>query len=190
MIVANQHGFTMMEMIISMAIGLVLMGGIYSNFILQSKVQNFQSSLTDVTQDLTLVSQVMFQELKSARAGSLVYTPGVPAVLAYVDKDGSPGEFRYQSLRPDEVCWVRPTFVRCEEVIRDLSTNGIDPNDAAVTLPLGFDVYSYALPPDPAGRPTPSALSNMWVVTLRGTYINVDKKTGIVTHVFKVWQRN
>lgn len=195
----NQNGFTMVEMIIAMAIGLVLMGGIYSNFMLQTKVQNFQSSLTDVTQDLTLVGQVMFQELKSAKAGSLIYTVGPPnSVLQYTDKDGNIGSFKYQALAgvgtkylgKDSLCWQRPLYARCEEVMRGLSINGPDPDNLSVILPLGFDVYSYALPPDPTGKPTPSALSNMWVITLTGMYKTTQKTTGLVTHVFKVWQRN
>lgn len=196
----QQEGFTLVEMIIAMAIGLVLMGGIYSNFMLQTKVQNFQSSVTDVTQDLTLVSQVIFKELKSAEKGSLIYTPGPPGVLQYTNRDGILGYFKYQALAgagttylgKDGLCWIKPKIPtpRCEEVMRGLSINGIDPQNSAVNLPLGFDFYSYFLPPDPYGRPMPSDVYGMQMITLRGMYKTTDKKTGIIEHVFKVWQRN
>jgi len=197
----------MVEMIIAMAIGLVLMGGIYSNFMLQTKVQNFQSSFTDVTQDLTLVGQVMFKELKSAQRGTITFGQNPPPawVLMYTDKDGNVGSFEYQQgagaltssfQGADVLCWRSPTTTvsppvgACDEVMRELSINALDPTDATVMLPMGFDAYSYVLPPDGLGTPLPSDVYGVWVVTLKGMYRTSDKKTGLVTHTFKVWQRN
>jgi len=129
-----QHGFTLIELMIAMVISLLLLAGLYSNFIMQSRVQNAQSEVVETTEDLRIAAQIMQSELRMAEeicwdAGNsrLIYKPLGSAVAlgACNAVNVANGAFDFRPVDGTHptpyVCWDQPNNATgCQELLRDL----------------------------------------------------------------------
>lgn len=100
----NQDGFTLIEMLIAMAVALVVMSMIYSFFYLQQKTYINQSEITAVQQDIVGAMHLIEREIRmagydvSGEAGASFLQPGVGDTIKFSydkDEDGAindPGE--------------------------------------------------------------------------------------------------
>lgn len=122
----SNKGFTLIELLVSMVISMILLAGLYTNFIMQSRVQNAQAGRSESSEDIQIVSQIMRREIRMAQAAGFVCAG---SVVTYVDVDGFTGSFEYQKTghRSDEICWDRPNDATgCQEMARNLdSVNGM-----------------------------------------------------------------
>jgi len=160
---AIEQGFTLIELMVALLIGLVLMGGIYTNFILQSRVQEMQSDITERMGDLYLASAIMQGELRTATAMDTTTANQID----YNDVNGNAGQFKYTAAT-GSICWDIPNNAQgCQELIRDLST----------ATGLQFS---------PAGTGT----SQLYTVTLNASYQDKDRVTQTLGFSFKIWPRN
>jgi len=143
-------GFTLIELLVSMVIAMILLAGLYSNFIMQSRVQNAQAERTASSEDVQIASQIMQREIRMAQ--SLASSDCTGKVISYTDVDGNPGSFEYQKTghRADEICWDRPNDAGgCQEMIRNLDdTSGMQLSFSGgacqVTLLGSYDDHTHA----------------------------------------------
>ncbi len=159
------RGFTLIELMVALFIGLLLMAGIYSNFIMQSSVQSMQANVTERMEDLYLASHIMQRELRTAATVDL----GTTNEINYTDVDGNAGVFRYTPAT-GKICWDLPgdaASVGCQELIRDLDTSS------------GMVVTSSG-----------SGGNTIYTVTLNAVYEDKDHVQRTVNISFKVWPRN
>jgi len=112
---AGQAGFTLIELLVAMTISLVLLAGLYSNFILQSRIQNEQAHRSTLAEDLQLAANIMQRELRMAQAGSIAVDTSNGTKLSYTDVDGNSGFFWYNHpatssglLGAGTICWDDP----------------------------------------------------------------------------------
>lgn len=164
---ATQKGFTLIELMVALIIGLVLMAGIYSNFIMQSSVQSMQSDVTERMEDLYLASHIMQGELRSA--GSIDIS--TVNEINYTDLESNAGVFRYTSSTTpanSKICWDSPTAGGgCQELIRNLDAT------------TGFVVSSSG-----------TGSSTIYTITMNASYVNKEHNTQAVGLSFKIWPRN
>jgi len=165
------QGFTLIELMVSMLIASVILLGLYSSFILQSKVQDEQATQSLAMEDLQIAAQIMQRELKMAQANSIVWAANR---LQYTNLDGNSGSFWYNFpvtgtglLGPGTICWDRPPGDgNCngnEELMRGLATV----NGMLVVL-----------------------TNNIRTITLTASYLNQAKQVETMPLVFNVWARN
>jgi len=79
-----EQGFTLIEMLISMAMGLVLIGGLSSIFISDSNISRTLSSRTDRMGDLFLASHLMQEALRESKSKPFTTTStptSTPSIL-------------------------------------------------------------------------------------------------------------
>jgi len=158
-----QDGFTLIEMMVAMIIGLILMAGIYSNFIMQSRVQTMQSDVTERMEDLYLASHIMQGELRVAGSIDIATTNEI----SYTDLEGNLGVFRYTPADGD-ICWDSPTAGGgCQELIRNMDTS-----TGLVRTSSG------------------SGSSTIYTITLNAAYQDNDHNPQTVGLTFKIWPRN
>jgi len=188
----NEHGFTLIELMVSMVMGLIIIAGITMMFMSYSRTSNAVSSRTERMGDLYLASQIMLAGLREsmritgpvARPADLakrgvslpagypaIFVSGLPywhaatRTMTYQDQDGNTGIFQYQRTSNDRIYWLRPdaTVSSFAEMIRDLDiTNGM----------------------------TATLASNVWTVTLNSLYLDEEHKSKKLTVSFKTWPRN
>ena len=157
----ESRGFTLIELMISMAIGLIILIGMMLMFTSNTKVSNALASRTERLGDLYLVSQVMQTELRNAQAGSISWSSNV---LAYTSQDGDSAQFEYQRTSNDRLYWQRPGFANFEEVVRELDTT--------------------------AGMTVTGTASGVWTVTLRSAYEDENRDIKTLDLSFKAWAKN
>jgi len=177
------QGFTLIELMISMLIASVILLGLYSSFILQSRVQDEQATQSLAMEDIQLAAQIMQRELKMAQANSIAWAANR---LQYTDVDGNSGSFWYNfpvtgggSLGPGTICWDQPPGNGIcngnEELIRGLATGPV-PNGMTVVL-------------NNNGTAADST-DDIWTITLTASYLNQAKQIETMPLVFNVWARN
>jgi prepilin-type N-terminal cleavage/methylation domain-containing protein len=189
---ANKRGFTLIELMVSMVMGLIIIAGITMMFMSYSRTSNAVSSRAERMGDLYLATQIMLTDLResmqvagpAARPADLAtrgvslpsgypvtFTSGLPywhaatKTMTYQDQDGNTGIFQYQRTSKDRIYWLRPdaTVSSFSELIRDLDTkNGM----------------------------TAALASNVWTVTLNSSYSDEKHKSKNLTISFKTWPRN
>ena len=126
----RERGFTLIELMVSMVIALVLLAGLYGNFIMQSRVQNAQAEVVEAAEDLRIAAQIMQSELRMARDicwdstnKALVYRPLGTVDLNVCDSttlaSSTHGFFRDNG---GAVCWKKPNNANCQELVRNLNT--------------------------------------------------------------------
>ena len=159
----RQAGFTLIELMVALIIGLILMAGIYSNFIMQSRVQSMQSDVTERMEDLYLASHIMQGELRVA--GSIDISTANE--INYEDLEGNSGSFEYTPADGD-ICWNSPTAGGgCQELIRNMDTS-----TGLVRTSSG------------------SGSSTIYMITMNASYLDNDHVTQTVGLSFKIWPRN
>lgn len=190
--IKEERGFTLIEMLIGMAMGLVIIAGLTMVFVSLNDSSRAVTSRTERMGDLFLASQVMQSELRqslsaelstytvaadltargvSAISGFPVSFPSLPywdaatKTITYQDLDGNVGIFQYQRTSNDRVYWLRPdaTVKTYEELIRDLDTS------TGVTV---------------------TTVSGVMTVKLSSIYINEDKESRNLDITFKTRPRN
>ncbi len=119
---AGARGFTLIELMIAMGMGMIILLGMVMTFTSQSKISSALASRTARLGDLYIVSQIMQNELRNAQSGTITWAGNV---LGYTDQDGNSGQFQYQKTSNDRLYWQRPDLASAE-MIRDLdTTNGL-----------------------------------------------------------------
>jgi len=156
-----ERGFTLIELMVSMTIGLMILLGMVMMFTTDSKVTNTLASRTERLGDLYLVSQLMQSELRNAQSGTIGWSSDT---LSYTDQDGVNGYFEYQRVANDRLYWRRPGNVNFDEMIRDLNTTG--------------------------GMTVSGSSAGVWTVTLKSSYKNEGGEAKSLELSFKVWARN
>ncbi|HXH64779.1 MAG TPA: prepilin-type N-terminal cleavage/methylation domain-containing protein [Mariprofundaceae bacterium] len=180
---ASSRGFTLVELLVSMVIVMIILAGLYSNVLMQSRVQASQASTVDAVEDLRISSQIMAGQLRLATnicwdSGNnrLVYQPlGASVTLTAATcgtLDPSWGAFQFSSgtsATGGTVCWDRPVVGGgCQEMLRGLDTA------------TGFSV-----------TPTSNAsLTAMRTLTLVSQYKSVDRTNRDLQISFDVLPRN
>jgi len=148
----SEAGFTLIEMLIGMAIGLLLLAGLTMIFVSLNDSSRAVTSRTERMGDLYLASQVMQSELRQSLSSELTtntvttdlaargvsaisgYPSTFPALphwdattktITYQDLDGNVGIFQYQRTSNDRIYWLRPdpSVSTFAELIRDLNTS-------------------------------------------------------------------
>ncbi|MDQ6952500.1 MAG: prepilin-type N-terminal cleavage/methylation domain-containing protein [Mariprofundaceae bacterium] len=182
------RGFTLMELLISLVIGMVILAGMSSVFIAQTRTSTMLSDKTAGMGDVYLASQIMQSELRGSKAicwnvaaSRLVYQPFdsptalttaclAPTVANTATANGS-FELRPVSVtKPTPyICWNRPNdATKCQELLRNM---------LAVT---GLAV-------------TPVVNANMLVmrtIVLTSQYRGQDGSAKPLSLEFKIWPRN
>jgi prepilin-type N-terminal cleavage/methylation domain-containing protein len=136
----QSRGFTLVELLVSMVIVMIILAGLYSNVLMQSRVQANQASTVDSVEDLRLASQIMAPQLRlSANLcwdnanNRLIYQPlGATAMTAAACTAGTLnydwGAFQFSS---GTLCWDVPNKwaaspnglnYGCQQVLRGLNT--------------------------------------------------------------------
>jgi len=188
----QEGGFTLIEMLIGMAMGLVILAGLTMVFVCLNDTSRAISSRTERMGDLFLASQVMQGELRQSLSAELsTYTvaadltarsvaaiPGYPGsfpslphwdattkTITYQDLDGNVGIFQYQRTSNDRIYWLRPdsSVSTFAELMRDLNTS------------TGLVV---------------TTASGVMTVKLSSTYTNEDKVSKDLDITFKTRPRN
>jgi len=179
--IREESGFTLIEMMIGLAMGLVILAGISSVFISQSKVTSAVASRSERMVDLYLASHIMQEELRDSQnicldvANSrIIYRPLDSTVaLGTCDAvNAANGAFEFRAAggtKPTPyLCWDRPLKGdACQELIRDL--------DAANGL-----ISSGAI----------NAVNTVFTITLTADYTNENRQARDMTLTFKAWSRN
>ncbi|MDX8377659.1 MAG: type II secretion system protein [Mariprofundales bacterium] len=183
----TERGFTMLEMLVSVAIGLILLAGMTANFVAQSNINSMQSETTERLEDLHLASQIMQREMAFSQRALLTdqYTTATSIVLQYSPYSAPTntcnnasyrtyGQFIYKTLntgsttgRMEAIYWWRPGCSDKQELIRDLES----------TLETGMVLAIHPI-------------TGMVQVTLNSSYLNSNKQEKILTSTFKIWPRN
>ena len=190
----KQGGFTLIELMISMAMGLFIIAGITMMFLSYSRSSNAVSSRTERMGDLYLASQIMLADVRgskkiagpvarptdlSTRGGGVSLPSGYPTTfssglpywdsttktLTYQDQDGNTGIFQYQRTSNDRVYWLRP--------------------DSTVST---FAELIRDL--DTSSGMTASFAAEVWTVTLNSSYLDEKHNSKALTMSFKAWPRN
>lgn len=167
-------GFTLVELLVALAISMILLAGLYSHFILQVRVQNEQAHRVTLVEDLQLAAHIMERELGFAKAGSIRVATNVGVKLCYANPNGETGCFWYNHpktasglLGPGSICWDRPPGDgKCnanEELLRGLKSNG------------GLAVVQDG---------------NVWTITFTGIYVDNNKQEKELRMSFSVSPRN
>jgi len=127
----QERGFTLIELMVSMVIALILLAGLYGNFIMQSRVQNAQAEVVEAAEDLRIAAQIMQSELRLAEAicwdstnKALVYRPLGTVALNVCDSTALAGAHGFFRDNGGAVCWRRASGGNCEELVRNLDANG------------------------------------------------------------------
>jgi len=184
-------GFTLIEMLISVSMGLLLLAGLTTMFVSMSNTSRALSSRTERMSDLYLASQIMQEALReSKKICKDVGTNRYRIIYQPIDSPNAPdpggvcntgainstnGSFEMRdaggSTHPTPyICWHRPNKSRCEEMIRGFY--------APTSVPPGLDV----LPP--------AGATGVWTITLTAKYMNESKQSVPLSLRFKTWARN
>jgi len=70
----KNHGFTLIELLIAMAVGLVVLGAVYSVFIVQNKELNKQEQIAVMQQNARMAMEMMTKEIMMAGYGASTLT--------------------------------------------------------------------------------------------------------------------
>jgi len=168
----QERGFTLVELMVAMAIGLVILAGIISLYVSGVNSNRAEISRTERMSDLYLASQIMQSELKTARDicwdaanQQLIYQPldSAAALNGCNNVAASNGAFRLETKK-QRICWDRPDEADgCQELIRDM--------DAKTGLEASLS-------------------GGVWEIHLRSVYSGKDHTTKTLELDFKLWPRN
>ncbi|RMH50519.1 MAG: prepilin-type N-terminal cleavage/methylation domain-containing protein [Zetaproteobacteria bacterium] len=169
-------GFTLVELLASMVIGLVVIAGVVGLFVSQSKVNSEERSRLEMIADLQLAGQIIRSELRLAKdvythcSGKVFYQPMdstsdfPPVDCNTLQADN--GWFKLGcSSTSGCICWDRPNESDgCQELIRN-----IDPTIGLQAQSDGYGSYQ---------------------IDLYGSYTDRDRQSHLLTTRITVWPRN
>jgi prepilin-type N-terminal cleavage/methylation domain-containing protein len=187
----NASGFTLIELMVTMLIAVVVLGGMSSLFVSQTRTAQMLNQKSEVMNDLFLVSQIMQAQMRGAKAicwnnaskwlgyQPLNSTANITAACPASSMNTPNGGFRFKPKnlplgKPSPyICWRRPILggntTRCQELARGL------------TPAIGLTVTG------PAG---PNSLNASKTVTLTAQYLDRERHSRDMTLSFKIWPRN
>ena len=178
---ASQAGFTLIELMVSLVVAMVILAGLYSNFIMQSRVQASQSSTVEAIEDLRLAAQIMGTQLRMAASicwdatNGLVYQPlGAVVMTGCATIDPSWGAFSFDSSTSTggRLWWRRPNPGASAPSARQEVLRGLDPTN-------GFQVTT-----------ANTDLGALRTITLISRYQNADRQDKSLSISFDVLPRN
>jgi len=178
----NALGFTMIELMITMVIGMVVLAGVSSLFVNNTRIAATLAERTERLGDLYTASHIMQTELRGAQGNltTVTNTAGV-TTLSYTPIDSTcVGYFEYKTIAGSapprfDIKWRRPVTnagtcgVLAQQLIRDL-----DPTNGMVVTALGTNPYA-------------NAFLN---IDLYSLYTDPDRNLKTVSLSFKIWSRN
>jgi len=193
----HERGFTLIEMLISLTMGLVVIAGIAMVFISISQTSSVISSRTERMGDLFLATHLMQAGLRESvsvsnasiltnlanrgvaiPAGypssdtvftSLPYWDASSKTLTYQNLEGDVGIFHYQHGSKDSIYWLRPL------------APGISGSTNFQELIRGLDAAKGMIV-----SPVNGGIS----VTLQSIYSNEQHQNRLVSSAFNMWPRN
>jgi len=201
----TQAGFTLIEMMISMAMGLILIAGIASIFASMGKTSSVVSEKTERMSDLYLMSQIMQEELRLSRKVQVVANkvlanlagrgvniaariPGYPAtdvlfdVLPYWDQ--STRTLTYQNIDGDVGIFSYQYngtdsiyWLRSDATTFSELSRNMDVSNGMCALAVN-NVCSTA------------AIAGVSSIKLQATYANESHLAKTMSLAFMVWPRN
>jgi len=184
----KQAGFTLIEVLISMVIALVILAGMSSLFVSQSRTSQVLSQKSEVMNDLFLATQIMQAELRGAKA--ICWHSGTKRL-------------RYQPLTSakdlDAGCTQAGWILSDKKANAFFKSNakGAKPtpyiswkkvgNVNALELIRGMKSGSQGITVAPAGN---GDLQAVRTITLTALYKDRERRTQELSLSFKVWPRN
>jgi len=193
----HEHGFTLIEMLISLTMGLVVIAGITMVFISTSQTSSVISSRTERMGDLFLATHLMQAGLRESVSvpnasiltnlanrgvatpsgypssdtvfASLPYWDATSNTLTYQNLEGDVGIFHYQHGSKDSIYWLRPLApgISGSTNFQEL-IRGLDTTKGMVVSPVNGGVR----------------------VTLQSVYSNEQHQSRLVSLAFNMWPRN
>lgn len=161
---SDMRGFTLIELLVATGIGMVILLGLAVMFTSNVRLSSAVAARTERMGDLYLASQIMQNELRNAKSGTISWASNT---LSYTDQDGNTGQFQYQYTSNDRIYWKRPGYSNYEELIRSLESTG-----------SGMTVASSGTSP------------KVWTISLKSDYQDENQRTKTLALTFKVWARN
>ncbi len=195
----HERGFTLIEMLISLTMGLVIIAGIATVFISTSQTSSVISSRTERMGDLFLATHLMQAGLREsislpdpampiltnlANRGvaiptgypasdtvftSLPYWDAASNTLTYQNLEGNVGIFHYQHSSKDSISWLRPL------------ASGVSGSKNFQELIRDLDTTNGMIV---------SPINGGINVTLQSAYYNEQHQNQITSLAFKMWPRN
>ena len=203
-----QGGFTLIEMLISMSMGLLIIGGITMVFMSNSNVSRVISSQTEIMADLYLASHLMQAGLR----GSVVVTaPSFPADLqtnGRFTRDSNTGACTTTTASvslPANYPTSFPSFPYWDATSKTLTYQDMDGNTGVIQYQRTASDRIYWLRPDPCVWKFEELIRDMDVnsglavtvstagevdVTLQAAYNNAQHQMSTLSLSFKTWPRN
>jgi len=203
----REQGFTLIEMLISMAMGLVLIAGISSIFIADSNIARVMSSRSERMGDLFLASHLMQEALRESQSApdatmpistnlsnrgvtappsypndatftALPYWDATSNTLTYQDLEGNVGIFQYKRTSNDRIYWLRPLAA------------GASGSSSFQELMRDLDTANGMKVYDPLTNLAATALGGGMRVDLTSAYTNENKLSRTLSLSFMSWPRN
>lgn len=211
----DQRGFTLIELMVSMAMGLILLAGLTSLFVSYNDVGRAVSSRTDRMADLYLASHVMQAELRQslrAQAATDVLTNlatrsvtlpvdyptnstdfavlpfwhATSGTLTYQDLDGNVGIFEYQRTVSGTAQIDKIYWLR--PLAAGVSGAGtFQELMRDLHLTDGMEVYNTSTDVEVTGS---NSLGGGIKVVLRALYSSENKEDRPLSFSFMIWPRN
>jgi Tfp pilus assembly protein PilW len=176
---------------ITMVIALVLLAGMSSLFVSQTRTAQMLSQKSEVMNDLFLASQIMQFELRGAKA--ICWDPANKSIRyqpltsdrdldsACAKATGSPVEKKKNGFFRSNAKGSKPSpFISWKKV----------GNVNALELIRGMKSASQGIVISPTGNTAPNALQAVRTITLTAQYLDRDHQTKDLSLSFKVWPRN
>jgi len=213
-VICNEQGFTLIEMLISMSMGLVLIAGLSSIFIADSNTSRVISSRTERMGDLFLASHLMQQALRESKSKPFTTTTpptSTPSILTNLNTrnvslpsgypssdatftalpywDAKSQTLTYQTLEGNVGIFQYQRYANNSIYwLRPISNIKLFAElirDLDTTN--GMTVY------DPATNKlvkTPNALGGGMRIDLKSVYRNQNKQSSALSLSFLIWPRN
>ncbi|ATX82593.1 prepilin-type N-terminal cleavage/methylation domain-containing protein [Mariprofundus ferrinatatus] len=191
----REQGFTLIEMVIGMAIGLIILAGLTALFVSYNDTGRAVASRTERMTDLYLASHILQAEIRqsisaqsptrnvladltargvtnpasyptnNATFAVLPYWHAASKTLTYQDLEGNVGIVQYQRTSNDRVYWLRPG--------------------------ASYSTFQELIRDlDTTNGMTVSSGSGVVTVTLSSSYVNENDETKTLSLTFKSWPRN
>jgi len=191
----EEQGFTLLEMMITMGISLVIMAGMMSVFVSQTRTATMLKDKTEAMGDLFLASQIMQSEMRSSKAicwdaatSTLVYQPIDSNVSIFPCGSAAPenGSFQYKTNTATDwrIMWKR---YKAPATATSLARAGTRADELIRGLPPvgGIQVTKIA-----AAAPPAPQLPDTYEITLTSQFKGQDNQVLLLPLTFKVWARN